>query len=69
MRVLKVLWGLVVDDLWLASMTVGVLILAYIFSLTGLKSIDPYVIWVGLVVAIWVSVEHQLRLKRKESRN
>jgi len=64
MKVLKVAWGLLVDDGRLASLLVIALIVAAIVSRvlhSGLLA--AVIIMLGLVVSIWVSVEHQLQLK------
>lgn len=66
MRVLKVLWGLLVDDGRLASILVVSLIVAFVVALAGLKLIAAVVIWLGLIISVWVSVEHQLKLKLKK---
>lgn len=65
MKVLKKLWGLLVDDGRLASILVISLIVAYIVSRLGQHTIGAIVIWVGLIVSLWVAVGHQLRLKVK----
>ncbi|KPV44064.1 hypothetical protein [Alicyclobacillus ferrooxydans] len=68
MKVLKVLWGLLVDDGRLASILVISLVVAYIVSLAGVKWLAALVIWLGLIVSLWVSIEHQLKLKVHKSR-
>lgn len=68
MRVLKVLWGLLVDDARLASILVLSLIVAFVVALAGLKFVAAIVIWLGLIVSIWVSVEYQLQLKLKKQK-
>jgi hypothetical protein len=67
MRVLKVLWGLLVDDGRLASILVLSLVAAYLISAVGLKTLAAGVIWLGLVMSVLVSVEHQLRLQVKKT--
>lgn len=67
MKVLKVLWGLLVDDGRLASILVLSLVVAYFVSILGYKMLAGGVIWLGLVVAVVVSVEHQLQLKVKKT--
>ena len=68
MRVLKVLWGLLVDDGRLASILVLALVIAFVLSLGGLKFLAAIVIWLGLVISVAISVEHQLKLKLKKLR-
>lgn len=63
MRVLKVLWGLLVDDARLASILVVALVIGYVASLAGWHTIGAIVIWLGLIVSLWVSVSHQLKRK------
>jgi hypothetical protein len=69
MRVLKIIWGLLVDDARLASILVLSLVIAFVLSLAGLKSIAAIVIWLGLVISLWISIDHQLKLKLKKLRN
>ncbi|QSO50437.1 hypothetical protein JZ785_15975 [Alicyclobacillus curvatus] len=69
MRVLKIIWGLLVDDARLASILVLSLLIAFVLSLAGLKSIAAIVIWLGLVISLWISIDHQLKLKLKKLRN
>lgn len=66
MKVLKKLWGLLVDDGRLATILVVALVVAYIISASGQHLIGAIVIWLGLIIALWVSVDHQLRLKVKK---
>jgi|GEM_PF-5354930 len=65
MKALKVLWGLLVDDGRLASILVIALIVAFICAQAGLHFIAGVVIWLGLIVSVWTSVGHQLRLRIK----
>lgn len=66
MGVLKKLWGLLVDDGRLASILVLSLIVAFGVSRAGLTFAAAIVIWLGLIVSVWVSVDHQLQLKRRK---
>jgi len=65
-KVLKKLWGLLVDDGRLATILVVALVVAYVISASGQHLIGAIVIWLGLIIALWVSVDHQLRLKVKK---
>lgn len=69
MKALKVLWGLLVDDARLASILLISLVVAFIVSLMGMKLLGAIIIWVGLVVSVWASVEHQLKLKLSKMRS
>lgn len=66
MKVLKKLWGLLVDDGRLATILVVALVVAYVISASGQHIIGAIVIWLGLIIALWVSVDHQLRVKVKK---
>ncbi|UOF90948.1 hypothetical protein LSG31_01270 [Fodinisporobacter ferrooxydans] len=66
MNALKILWGLLVDDSRLVSVVLLSLILAFLLSSIHMVHIAAYVIWVGLIVSLWISVEHQLKLKIKK---
>ncbi|MCL6453958.1 MAG: hypothetical protein K6T78_10155 [Alicyclobacillus sp.] len=67
MKVVKVLWGLLVDDGRLAISLVVGLVIAYILrSAAHLPLVASILIWVSLIFALWFSIEHQLRLKLKK---
>lgn len=66
MKTLKVLWGLLVDDGRLASILIVALIIGSIVSAAGLKTLGAVAIWLGLLVSLGVSIEHQLKLKLKK---
>lgn len=66
MAVLKVIWGLLVDDARLATGLVITLLVAYLLSQANLHLLGAIVIWAGLIVSLWVSVEHQLVAKLKK---
>jgi len=66
MKVLRTLWGLLVDDGRLASILLVALIVAAIVSSAHFHLLGAAVIWLGLIVALWVSVAHQWRLKRNK---
>lgn len=66
MKVLSTLWGLLVDDERLVWTLVAALILAAITSLLlNLPFAGSIVIWLGIIVSLVISVEHQLKLKTK----
>lgn len=65
MKALKIVWGLLVDDARLATALVIALILAYALSLAHQPVFAAIIIWLGLIVSLWISIEHQLRLKTK----
>jgi hypothetical protein len=66
MGVFKVIWGLLVDDARLAIGLAITLLVAYLFSHFHLHLLGAIVIWAGLVVSLWISVEHQLAVKLKK---
>jgi len=65
MKVLGTLWGLLVDDGRLASILVIALLLAALVSHLGHPTVGSILIWLGLIVSLFVSIEHQLTLKTK----
>lgn len=65
-KVLKVLWGLLVDDISLASILIMALILSVLAVVAQQVHLAAYIIWIGLLVSLWVSVEHQLKQKLKK---
>lgn len=66
MKVLSTLWGLLVDDGRLAWTLVIALILAAVASLLlRLEMVGSIIIWLGLILSLVISVEHQLKLKTK----
>jgi len=66
MKVFSTLWGLLVDDGRLAWILLVALILAAIASLLAhLASAGAVLIWLGLIVSLIISVEHQLRIRTK----
>lgn len=67
MKVLSTLWGLLVDDGRLASILVLAIIIGSIVSKVLHQPLPgAIVIWAGLLVALFVSIEHQLSLKSKK---
>lgn len=68
-KVINTLWGLLVDDGRLASILIVALILAGVSSLVGkLTIIGAVLIWLGLILSLIISIEHQLKLKTKTLR-
>ncbi|MCY0887468.1 MAG: hypothetical protein OWQ59_03330 [Alicyclobacillaceae bacterium] len=66
MKVLSTLWGLLVDDGRLAStLLVFLAVAAFVSRVAHLQFLGALAIWLGLIVSIAFSVEHQLRLKAK----
>ncbi len=68
MGVLKVIWGLLVDDIRLVSILVLSLILSSLFTLAHQGRIAAFIIWFGLIISLWVSIEYQLKLKVKNKK-
>lgn len=67
MAMWKTLWGLLVDDGRLASILVICVILAGVCArVAHLPTLGTVFIWGGLLLALVVSVEHQLNLKIKK---
>jgi hypothetical protein len=59
--ILSTLWGLLFDDARLAVTLLVALVIAAVVSLVGhLPSVGAIVIWLGLIVALFISIEHQL---------
>lgn len=65
-KVLQVLWGLLVDDIRLASILILALMLSVSAVVVHRVHLAAYIIWIGLLVSLWVSVEHQLKQKLKK---
>ncbi|WDL98565.1 hypothetical protein [Alicyclobacillus sp. ALC3] len=66
MKIVSTLWGLLVDDGRLAWTLLVFLVLAAIVSrVAHLPFIGALVIWLGLIISMVFSVEHQLRLRLK----
>lgn len=66
MGALKVIWGLLVDDARLAIGLVVALVLALCCSHFHQPLLGAIVIWAGLGVSLWISIEHQLILKLRK---
>ncbi len=64
MKVIKKLWGLLYDDARLVLTLVVALLLSLLLKLINLPTIAAIAIWLGLVVSLWISIEHELSLKR-----
>jgi hypothetical protein len=66
-KVLSTLWGLLVDDRRLASILILAIVISVIVSNTfGQPLLGALILWAGLIVSLFVSIEHQLRLKSKK---
>jgi hypothetical protein len=66
-KVLSTLWGLLVDDRRLASILILAIVISTIVSNTfGQPLLGALILWAGLIVSLFVSIEHQLRLKSKK---
>jgi hypothetical protein len=66
MKILKKLWGLLVDDNLLASILLITVILAAAVSEWGhMAGLGVIVLWLGLLVSLTVSIEHQLNVRTK----
>lgn len=63
MGVLKVVLGLVMDDVRLVGVLGLFLVAAYVLHVAGRPLLAALAIWAGLVAALVISVSHQLRLK------
>jgi len=66
MKILRVLWGLLVDDARLGFILVVSLVIGDVVARAGFQTVAALVIWAGLVGSLWVSVNHQLRLKLRK---
>ena len=64
MKVIKKLWGLLYDDARLVMGLIVALLLSLLLKLINLPTFAAIVIWLGLVVSLWISIEHELSLKR-----
>lgn len=66
MKVLSTLWGLLVDDGRLAwTLLIFLAVAAILSRVAHLSFVGSLMIWLGLIVSVVFSVEHQLRLKTK----
>lgn len=65
MKVVKKLWGLLYDDARLVLTLIVALFGAFLLQALRLSTLAAIVIWFGLVVSLWVSIEHELTLKRR----
>lgn len=63
MKILSKLWGLIVDDPRLVSTLVIFLILSWILTLVHQLLISALMIWAGLIISLWIALDHQLKLK------
>jgi hypothetical protein len=66
--ILSTLWGLLFDDARLAVTLLVALAIAAIVSLVGhMPIVGAIVIWLGLIAALFISIEHQLTSKLRKS--
>jgi hypothetical protein len=68
MKVLTTLWGLIVDDGRLASILLISLVISWGLSLVGQPLIGAFMIWAGLLISLWISINHQLHLKLSQEK-
>ncbi|MBP1967109.1 hypothetical protein [Paenibacillus aceris] len=67
MKIISTLWGLLVDDGRLASILVlAIVVSAVVTNLFQLQLVGAIVIWAGIVVSLFVSIQHQLSLKMRK---
>jgi len=69
MKLVSLLRGLLFDDTRLALTLLASLLLAGIFSYFDCPRIAAFVIWGGLVLSLFISIEHQLHSKMKTIKN
>lgn len=70
MKALRTLWGLLVDDGRLASIIVVAVILSAGASLIGhFTRLGAIILWLGLIISLVISVEHQLNVKMKAKKS
>lgn len=68
MNVIKTILGLIYDDARLV-LTLGVaLAISLIFRLAHQPLIAAVLIWAGLIVSLWISIEHELKQKSSQSK-
>lgn len=67
MKAIKVLSGLLVDDTRLVSVLLTSLLLA-ILATTVIHQLllGALFIWLGLIGSLWVSIEHELKVKTEK---
>lgn len=67
MKAIKVLSGLLVDDTRLVSVLLASLLLA-ILATTVIHQLllGALFIWLGLIGSLWVSIEHELKVKTEK---
>ncbi|MCF8563904.1 hypothetical protein LLE49_04020 [Alicyclobacillus tolerans] len=65
MKVFKVVWGLFVDDTRLVSVLILTLFISGVVSALHQAQLSAVLIWAGLIAALWVSVEHELKRKAR----
>ena len=65
MKAIKTLVGLIYDDARLVITLALALVLALMLRLAHQPLLAAMVIWLGLIIALWVSIEHELSKKQK----
>lgn len=68
-KALNVIWGLFIDDARLAIILLISLAVSAVSSKLGYPYVGALCIWIGLVAALFISIEHQLQLKVRTMRN
>ncbi len=63
MSAMKVLFALLFDDARLVTIVTLSVVLSYLCSDIHFHLLAAIVLWVGPMLALWVSIEHQLTLK------
>lgn len=64
MKILKVLKGLLIDDTRLVSIVLLSLLLSVIAATVVHQVVAAALfIWLGLIGSLWVSIEHELKVK------
>lgn len=69
MKAVKVLWGLIVDDVRLVVVLSIGLVLAWGLTAIHQPLLAAVMIWIALMVALWVSIDHQARVRRSKQKS
>jgi hypothetical protein len=64
-KIIKIVWGLLFDDVRLAVFLLLALTIAAILCNLGYNSLGMIVMWLGMLLALFISIEHQLQNKLK----
>lgn len=62
-KVLKIIWGLFVDDARLVITLVITVAASAFVSTSGYPFFGMVCLWLGLLLALFISIEHQLHVK------